>query len=258
LWSYHTVVSETQLDPVVIGRDLAASILGIRLAQPPHGRDQQVLDGLGALARCRALLIGMCDLVDAGRADVVGVLGRALFETSVFGTLSLFAETADLKAIHANWLYWQRDLAEKLEQPWPGAESDQPWGDDPPIAPKRYALHSQCQRLGELLHQCRGEDPGGPLAWYHQFYAFESRNSAHGSPASTSRYLEVNDGQPVRLLLDPPPGQVDAAALGLAVTLTALLAEYICEVLAQPLVTTEVTGLAALRASDAVASITAH
>jgi hypothetical protein len=93
--------------------------------------------------------------------------------------------------------------------------------------------------------------------YYRQYYAAESRHSAHGSPASTRRHVHVDArGVPDRLLVDPAPSPIDGAALGIATSLTALLADYLCEETRQQLVTTTVVGLSALKAGESLPTLT--
>ena len=82
--------------------------------QVPPERPAHALAAIAAVSRSRSLLLGIVDLDKRGRADVVGVLVRALLEVWYFGVIALLGTKADLARLEADYRYWKNDLAKSM------------------------------------------------------------------------------------------------------------------------------------------------
>lgn len=82
-----------------------------------------MLNAYAALSRCRSLLLGSVALVEAGRADTVGVPIRALLEVFYFGVIVLLGDDSDLDRLAADYRYWKNELASEFDvEPVEGEE----------------------------------------------------------------------------------------------------------------------------------------
>jgi hypothetical protein len=128
-------------------------------------------------------LLGIIDLDKRGRADVVGVLVRALLEVWYFGVIALLGDKADLDRLEADYRYWKNDLSKSMSgispEPEPGAT---------------FSMYKRALRADELLTEM-GEQEGISLSWYREYYAAESLTSAHAGFESLKPYgCEEADG----------------------------------------------------------------
>jgi hypothetical protein len=94
-------------------------------AHMPADRPAHALSAMAAVSRCRSLLLGVVELDEAGRADLVGVLARASLEVWYFGVIALLGDQADLDRLEADYRYWKNDFAKSLDgieqEPGPSA-----------------------------------------------------------------------------------------------------------------------------------------
>lgn len=170
---------------------VVAALSRAESARIPADREVHVRSGLAALARCRALLIGAVDLDRVGRADVVGVVLRAMLEAWYFGVIVLLGDEDDLKRLEADNRYWKNDFAKDR----PGITAE-------PGDAKTFSVKARARRAGELMHLV-GQNPDDPLEWYREMYAGESLTNAHASPSSIGPYLFVDDSGVVGVNHDP-------------------------------------------------------
>lgn len=159
-------------------------------ASVPVDRATHVRAAFTAVARCRALLIGIVDLDRSDRADIVGVLLRAMLEAWYFGVIVLLGDADDLERLDADNRWWSNRLAGVLDL-------------DPEDGPAgKFTVYQRASRAGELVGSI-GENPDSPVEWYRELYAGESLTSAHAGPASMSAYLEPTAGGNLAINLDP-------------------------------------------------------
>lgn len=108
-------------------------------ARVPIDRQRHGLAALAAVSRCRSLLIGIVELDRAGRADLVGVLLRALLEVWYFGVIALFGDESDLEKLEADHLHWKNKLAAAM----PGlVEESGAYG--------TFPVHQRAKRAGRI------------------------------------------------------------------------------------------------------------
>lgn len=159
-------------------------------ATVPVDRAPHVRAAFTAVARCRALLIGIVDLDRADRADVVGVLLRAMLEAWYFGVIVLLGDEDDLERLDADNRFWGNRLAVALDMdPEDGRTG-------------KFSVYDRACRAGELV-QSVGENSEAPVEWYRELYAGESLTSAHAGPTSMSAYLQPTPDGNLAVNLDP-------------------------------------------------------
>jgi hypothetical protein len=164
-------------------------------ARIPVDRVVHVRSGLAALARCRALLIGIVALDRVDRADIVGVLLRAMLEAWYLGVITLLGDEHDLEKLQADNRYWKNRFAESRD------------GISPESGPeKTFSVWDRAKRASELM-TIVGEDPNGPLEWYRDLYAGESLTNAHASASSMSPYLLEDPSGTIGIHHDPEPAE---------------------------------------------------
>jgi hypothetical protein len=211
---------EVPIDPGFVARALVRSVFDLGPWDVPAERHLPALAAIGSLSRCRSLLASMVLLREAGRSDAIGVLGRAVFEFAIYGSLVLLGTDEDRDRLNNDWRRWSNQLGRDLPvdelEPMEGPET---W----------FPLKQRAIRLGVALQATRGESPDAPLKWYEWFYSAESLFSAHASGASISRYLVDGVGGVVGFNPDPPEADPDLASMVMAIQLTYALASYMCQ-----------------------------
>jgi hypothetical protein len=157
------------------------------------------------LARCRALLEGMCALEESGRSDVSGVLGRALLETWLVSAYVILRNDRDsLTDIGAGFAKAARNIAEALEMDGLSEKAEQ-WTaavGGPKVAMPSYK--DLTKRVTVLL------EPKGhridPSLLYDLLYRAQSTFDAHGGLGAIGRYLSYGpDGGPDQVVENPGP-----------------------------------------------------
>ena len=187
-------------------------------AHVPAEREVHVRSGMAALARCRALLIGIVTLDRAGRADVVGIALRAMLEAWYFGVIALLGDEGDLARLEADHRYWKNEFARRH----PGDPIDEG-------IERRFSVWDRAKRAGELMDHVEAL-PSHPLDWYTDVYAGESLTNAHASPSSIGPYLFVDESGVVGVDQDPQlDEELRSARLLLAVGLTSTLGGWVYE-----------------------------
>ena len=185
-------------------------------AHVPVERYVHQISGFAAVARCRALLLSVLILDDAGRADVIGVTLRALLEAWYFGVVATLGTDADIDKFDQDHRYWKNDLASHL----PGVIPE-------PGPVNKFSVFKRAQRSDELLAEI-GETPGGAVEQYKVLYAAESLTSAHASFESMKRYVIEGDDGVVGIVQESDADESSRyGRIRMAAVLTALLAKWV-------------------------------
>jgi len=189
-----------------------------RFLKSPRTRLRRQIAAAG-LARCQALLDGMCILREQGRADVIGLLGRALLEVwlvSLYVLLKGHDDDDDTALIelgmeHARYC---AILAERFEldpsikkavAEWEEVTSDQQTPDGKPIS-GRPSYESIARQLSELLAQVEPGQRFDVMAVYDRVYRSESTYSAHPSVGLFVRYIKWDSSeQEDEIISNPGP-----------------------------------------------------
>jgi hypothetical protein len=206
-------MTQAAIDQATAMAQLVGNLPGF---ESPPGRRMHLQLAMMSLARHRSLLIAMVAVAREGRFEVEGLLLRAIFEQSLYGSICLFGDQADLARLDADWLYWNNDLADKLGLPVDVGK------------PKRFSVYDRAVRLDELL-QARGAPRGGPVDYYRTLFAGESFGSVHAGHASVGRHLLVVDDEDTAVVFDPDERETGSRSLRLGSHLTSILASWICE-----------------------------
>lgn len=196
------------------GRRKAQAVLelieSVGSASVPVERAEHCRAALASLARARALLQSALLLDMAGRADVVGLVNRALLEVWYFGVIALLGDEADLDRFEQDHRYWNNDLNRSI----PGAPVE--------VGPdKKFSVLERAKRADKLLTSI-GEPQGPAIGWYKQIYASESLTTAHAGIESLLPYaLDLADGS---LAIDFEPTISEGLRHGRLVMAAALVA----------------------------------
>lgn len=184
-------------------------------ARVPFDRQSHGLAALASVSRCRSLLIGITELDKVGRADLVGVLLRALLDVWHFGVIALLGDESDLDKLEEDHLHWKKKLASAM----PGLIEE-------PGEHATFSVHQRAKRAGELLSEI-GESEDSALEWYRTIYAAESLVNAHAGFESLKPYiLEDADGR-IGIVHEPESDErLRYGRLRIAAVLTALLAKW--------------------------------
>lgn len=199
-----------------LARDLVAILDSAQAAHVEEVRYNHMLNAYAALSRCRSLLLGAVALVEAGRADTVGVPIRALLEVFYFGVIALLGDDSDLDRLAADYRYWKNELASEFDvEPVEGEEG-------------KFSVWQRAKRTDELVSAI-GQESGVSLRLYKQFYAAESLTSAHAGFESLKQYVvETADGD-IGIEVEPGPDGTLHGRLRMAVVLTTLLGKWTWE-----------------------------
>jgi hypothetical protein len=191
------------------------------------------------LARCRALLEGICILREQGRADVIGVLNRSVIEmwlVSLYVLVKGRDEDDDSALIelgieHARYM---GILGDRFDSPeiksavadWKEAIAGSTAPDGESIK-ERPNFEAIARALPALLAK---DDPDGlsvpSLALYDKAYRSESSFSAHPGVGSFGRYIAIDPSEERDGIVDNPGPPFPDQEL-LAVTLTSFLADRV-------------------------------
>lgn len=199
------------------GRAVIDVIESAGSAHVPIDRQRNILSAMAAVSRCRALLLGILQLDQAGRVDLVGVLLRALLEVWYFGVIALLGDDDDLKRLEEDHRYWKNALAQGM----PGII-----GDEGPE--KAFTIYQRAKRADELLAQNdSGGRAGDALEWYRTIYAAESLTNAHAGFESLKPYVFEDEEGAVGVAHEPEIDEgLRYGRLRIAAVLTALLAKW--------------------------------
>ena len=175
------------------------------------------------LWRCRALLQGMVALREAGRTDVLGVLGRSLFETHLVSLYVLKGRDLDddavLHELAADHFKWQKRMVKTAKLPERVAANVEEWEGilrKLEVEPRKLNYERIAEELGPLLEKVEGAE-ADVAGMYHILYRGESLYSAHAGQGALLRYLQWDDREEADSLITNPgppfPGQTRIAAL---------------------------------------------
>lgn len=173
------------------------------------------LTSMAAVSRCRSLLLGVIRLDETGRADLVGVLLRALLEVWYFGVIALLGDASDLERLEADHRFWRNHLARAL----PGI-APQPGPDE------TFSIRQRAIRADELVIEI-GEPAGSTLEWYQTIYASESLTNAHAGFESLRPYVFEDPDGTIGIVHETVVDEgLRYGRLRLATVMTALLAKW--------------------------------
>jgi hypothetical protein len=183
------------------------------------------------LARCRALLEGICVLIDAGRRDVTGILTRALAEAWLVALYVLYKgkgldDESVLLEIFEGHARWAIPLAEKHG-------NKLPWGD---MLAERKGPKGKAHKLRKLnladvakalqpLLEASPIRSGNAIDVYDRMIGFESLFSVHAGLGTFQDYLtldESDENSPMGVVETPPTQKVlwrEVAAANLTLNL---------------------------------------
>jgi hypothetical protein len=200
------------------GRELIALLDSVTEVPALGDRPAQLIVSIAAVSRCRSLLLGVLELDDVGRTDLIGVLLRALLEVWYLGVIALLGDAADLALLEADQRYWRNRLAEHLE----GIAQE-------PGQAQPFSVWDRATRADELLSAI-GEQPGIARDYYRIMFAGESLSSAHASLESLKAYVSEDEDGTVLIAHEPEPDdEYRYGRLHSSGVLTALLAKWTWE-----------------------------
>jgi hypothetical protein len=177
------------------------------------GRARQL--AAGGLMRAEALLRGLRILIQAGRADLAGLLIRAIWECWVIGVYLLLGGEEASEHVMASYrhhieTYWNNWPADVVPAPELDEEFWNEWTE-----PRRLRFDKVSETVEALLQ----ETDQGPIEYsgissYDVLYRLESMFSAHAGMALFDRYVEpATDERPYERVIAAPMLQVPVERL---------------------------------------------